>query len=137
MNKATAFAAALSVLMAGTALAADEVKAHGDHGAVRGDADNTGRNVRDRDADSVTPMDQSNDKGDVAITRRIRKSIVDDSSMSTNARNVKIVTADGKITLRGPVKDEQERAKIVTAAKRAAKAEKLEVDDQLEVERQK
>lgn len=137
MSKAATALAAALVLMAGAALAADDRSPTDRPHAAARDADDTARNVRDRDAGSVTPMDQSNDEGAVEVTRRIRKSIVDDSSMSTNARNVKIVTAGGKVTLRGPVKDEHERAKIVASAKRAAKPHKLEVDDQLEVERQK
>jgi len=95
------------------------------------EADNTGRNVRDR-ADTVTPMDQGNDAGDLAITQHIRKSVVNNDSLSTNAQNVKIITVDGVVTLRGPVTTAEEKAFIVAAAKSAPQVKR--VDDQLEVD---
>ena len=99
---------------------------------ARYDADNTARNVRDRDSANRTPLDQSEKKSDVETTRQIRKSLVHDQSLSTNAKNVKIITVDGDVTLRGPVSSERERAKIVANAKRIAGTGK--VDDQLEIE---
>jgi osmotically-inducible protein OsmY len=95
------------------------------------DADNTGRNVRDRQ-ETVTPMDQGNDAGDLAITQHIRKSVVNNDNLSTNAQNVKIITVDGVVTLRGPVESTEEKAFIVAAAKSAPQVKR--VDDQLEVE---
>src|ERR1043166_2570955 len=65
-------------------------------------ADDTGRNPRDRDGSTLTPDDQSNRKSDVEITRLIRRAIVKDDSLSTNAHNVKIVTPSGGATLRAP-----------------------------------
>ena len=103
--------------------------------APRYDADNTARNVRDRDHANLTPLDQSDKKEDVETTRQIRKSLVRDKSLSSNARNVKIITRDGEVTLRGPVKSERERSKIVASAKRIAGSRN--VDDQLEVEAQR
>jgi len=93
--------------------------------------DNTGRNVRDRNGNTLTPGDQSSDRADLALTRRIRKAVVADKSLSITAHNIKIITANGVVTLRGPVKSEKEKAKI------AAKAQKLagtkQVENQLEV----
>ena len=57
--------------------------------------DNTRRNVRDRDSRTVTPLDQGNSQADVETTAPIRKEIVADSAMTTNAKNVKIVTLNG------------------------------------------
>ena len=51
----------------------------------------------------VTPLDQGNDKRDLEITQQIRKSVMDDSTLSFTAKNVKIITKDGHVTLRGPV----------------------------------
>ena len=65
--------------------------------------DNTARNVRDRDGTTLTPGDQSESKADLALTQRIRQAIVADDSLSTTAHNVKIITSDGVVTLRGPV----------------------------------
>jgi hypothetical protein len=93
--------------------------------------DNTGRNVRDRSGDTMTPVDQSNDKADLNLTQEIRKAIMADDSLSTNAKNVKIITANGIVTLRGPVNTPQEKATIEAKAQSIAGANK--VDSQLEI----
>ena len=77
--------------------------------------DNTGRNERDRNEAAVTPMDQSNDPKDVELTQKIRKVVVSDDALSMNAHNVKIVSANGIVTLRGPVNSPEEKAKIEAA----------------------
>ena len=93
--------------------------------------DNTGRNERDRNEAAVTPMDQSNDPKDVELTQKIRKVVVSDDALSMNAHNVKIVSANGVVTLRGPVNSPEEKAKIEAAAKQAAGASN--VRNELEV----
>lgn len=95
------------------------------------EVDNTGINERDAAGNTKTPENQSNNETDVEITRRIREAVTDDDSLSVNAQNVKIITANGKVTLRGPVKSEQERNKIVTTASKIVGPNK--VQDQLEV----
>jgi len=97
------------------------------------DADNTGRNVRDRDDTAKTPMDQGSSESDRNITAHIRKEIVDNDGLSTNAHNVKIITTEGIVTLRGPVKSTQEKAWVAAAAHRAPGVKR--VDNQLEIER--
>ena len=123
-------AVAVAATVGGPALAGEHA-AKKDAAAERYDADNTGRNVRDRDGKSVTSGDQSEKKSDLKLTQAIRKAVVADDSLSTNAQNVKIITSDGVVTLRGPVKDDEERAKV------AAKAEEIagvgKVKNQLEV----
>jgi hyperosmotically inducible protein len=99
------------------------------------DADDTGRNVRDRQGGAVTPMEQGNNEQDLSITQHIRRAVVNDKNLSTNAHNVKIVTQEGVVTLRGPVKTAQERKSVVTAAWSAPGVKG--VQDQLEVEQQK
>ena len=94
-------------------------------------ADNTGRNERDREGTTLTPGDQSSNEADVELTRRIREAVVADDSLSTNAHNVKIITINGKVTLRGPVESEAERAKIVATAEQLAGKNK--VDNKLEI----
>lgn len=96
--------------------------------------DNTGRNVRDRGGDTITPGDQSNNKADLNLTQEIRKTIMADDSLSTNAKNVKVITANGVVTLRGPVNTPQEKATIEAKAQSIAGANN--VDSQLEVVRQ-
>jgi osmotically-inducible protein OsmY len=98
--------------------------------------DNTAINKRDADGDTKTPLDQSNAKEDVDKTAEIRRRVVDLPDVSTNARNVKIVTGtDGKVTLRGPVENAAEHDAIVKIAKEVAGDDK--VDDQIEVKVEK
>jgi len=92
--------------------------------------DNTDINERDRDDRTLTPVDQGGAESDRKITQQIRQAVVGDDSLSFTAKNVKIITIDGKVTLRGPVKSEQERSAIGAAAKKVAGAR---VDNQLEV----
>src|SRR3954471_5844077 len=74
--------------------------------------DNTGINTRDRSEEALTPGDQGSSQSDREITRSIRKQIVGKDELSTTAKNVKIITQDGKVTLRGPVKDDTEQKAI-------------------------
>ena len=100
---------------------------------AQADADNTGRNERDSDGTTLTPGDQSSNEADVELTRRIREAVVADDSLSTNAHNVKIITINGKVTLRGPVESDAERAKIVATAEQLAGKNK--VDNKLEIDK--
>jgi osmotically-inducible protein OsmY len=129
---------ALAVALPATARAADQAQQpqhQRDAGQAQQqkDADDTGRNVRDRQDGAVTPMQQSNAKADLDITQHIRRTVVNDDKLSTNAHNVKIVTQDGVVTLRGPVKTAQEKQAVVAAAQSAPGVKR--VDDQLEIER--
>jgi hyperosmotically inducible periplasmic protein len=94
--------------------------------------DNTKTNQRDR-SDAQTADQQSNSASDVEITRQIRKALVADKSLSLYGHNVKIITKQGVVTLKGPVKTEQEKEEIeLKAAQVAGGADKvhsvLEVD---------
>ncbi len=93
--------------------------------------DDTKKNERDRDPGRMTPPDQSNQKSDLKITQEIRKAVMGDSTLSFTAKNVKIITSGGKVTLRGPVKTEAEHAAVVAAARRIAGD--ANVIDQIEV----
>jgi hyperosmotically inducible periplasmic protein len=94
-------------------------------------ADNTGKNARDRQNSTMTPGDQSNAKADMAITQAIRKAVVADKGLSTNAHNVKIITKNGVVTLRGPVKTAEEKNTIAAKAEGAPGVKS--VDNQLEI----
>jgi hyperosmotically inducible protein len=96
--------------------------------------DNSGLNVRDRADTAITAGDQSNSKADLEITANIRRSVVKDKSLSMMAHNVKIVTSNGAVTLRGPVKSDAEKASIASKAEAIAGADK--VNNQLEVANQ-
>lgn len=82
--------------------------------------DNTERNKADQRTDSKTPMDQSNSSDDIKITATIRRAIMDDKAMSTNAQNCKIITDKGVVTLRGPVASQAEKDSIEAKAKATA-----------------
>jgi len=104
------------------ALAADDKKT---------EPDNTATNERDRSGDTKTSGDQSNSSADLKITQAIRQALMKEPSLSTTAKNIKVITADGHVTLRGPVKTTQEKAKIDQLARSAAGG--AQIDDQLEV----
>jgi len=97
----------------------------------KNDADNTGRNERDRASKTLTPGDQSGKPEDIKLTQTIRKAVMKDKSLTMTAKNVKIITAGGKVTLRGPVNTAEEKTKINDLAKAAAGT--VPVDNQLEV----
>jgi osmotically-inducible protein OsmY len=94
-------------------------------------ADNTGRNVRDRSDTALTPGDQGNNESDLQLTRSIRRAISTNDQFSAMAKNVKIITTNGKVTLRGPVENEQEKQGVESTAKSAAPG--ASIDNQLDV----
>ena len=104
------------------ALAADDKKT---------EPDNTAINERDRSGDAKTSGDQSNSSADLKITQAIRQALMKEPSLSTTAKNIKVITADGHVTVRGPVTTTQEKAKIDQLARSAAGG--AQIDDQLEV----
>jgi osmotically-inducible protein OsmY len=80
----------------------------------------------------VTPMDQSNTAPDRELTQRIRQALVADDSLSTTAKNVKVITTEGgPVTLRGPVANAQEKTLVFAKAREIAGSRK--VVDELEV----
>ena len=96
------------------------------------DRDNTSVNARDREANAKTPIDQNENQTDINITADIRKQVVD-TKMSVDAQNVKIITQDRKVTLRGPVKTDDEKKRIEDIAHSVAGADN--VVSELEVEK--
>lgn len=98
---------------------------------VSEDADNSGKNIRDRDANTKTPLDQSESEEDLAITQKIRQALISDSSLSMNAKNIKIITNHGLVTLRGPVANAQEKEIIEEKVNEVSGV--TEVDNQIEI----
>ena len=94
-------------------------------------ADNTGKNVRDRTGHALTPEDQPNKQPDLSITQQVRRAVFADKDLSANAHNVKIVTKNGVVTLRGPVDSAAEKATVAEKVKRVAGVRG--VDNQLDV----
>ena len=93
--------------------------------------DNTKTNQGDANKGATTADQQKMNAADRNITKEIRSSIMKDKSLSTYAHNIKIITQDGKVTLKGPVRSEDEKAAIESKAVAIAGANN--VTDQLEV----
>jgi hyperosmotically inducible protein len=95
-------------------------------------ADNTKVNKRDRSAGEVTADQQKMNARDRELTRKIRRSIIADKSLSTYAHNIKIISQNGAVTLKGPVKsDDEKKAVMAKAVAVAGNADK--VTDQISV----
>jgi len=93
-------------------------------------ADNTEKNKRDRDMSALTPGDQGENETDLSISRQIRQAVVTDTALSSTAKNIKIITRAGVVTLRGPVKSDKEKTDIAALAQRIDGVQR--VDNQLE-----
>jgi hyperosmotically inducible periplasmic protein len=78
--------------------------------------DNTKANQGDQDKSRSTADRQDNDPSDRKITQQIRQSVMDDKTLSTYAHNVKIVSRNGMVTLKGPVRSDDEKRSIETKA---------------------
>jgi len=119
----------LSILIA-TSLLVAAVAAQAADGP---DADNTDRNERDRSGATLTPMDQSNSQQDVDMVAAVRRSVMEQDQISITGQNVKVIANNGNVTLRGPVENEDERMRIVNAARSVPGV--VNVDNQLEITR--
>lgn len=75
-------------------------------------ADNTARNVGDQRKDSLTPDKQSEKSADIKMLGSIRRKLMSDKSLSSNAKNVKVICNKGELTLRGPVDSADEKARV-------------------------
>ena len=94
--------------------------------------DNTKVNKRDRNADEVTADQQKMNVTDRELTKNIRRSIMADKSLSTYAHNIKVISQNGAVTLKGPVKsDEEKKALLAKAVAVAGSSDK--VTDQMSV----
>lgn len=101
-------------------------------GMTNSSVDNSSTNAQDRSGATLTPGDQGNSDGDRSITQRIRQQVVSSTNnYTTVAKNIKIITVNGKVTLRGPVNTEGEKTGIDAIAKSVAGDGN--VDDQLAV----
>ena len=84
--------------------------------------DNTKTNKQDRDTTATTADQQKNNKSDRELTKEIRKAITDDKSLSTYAHNVKVISKHGSVTLKGPVRSDEEKKSIEDKAAAVAGA---------------
>ena len=97
--------------------------------------DNTKMNKRDRNTNEPTADQQKNNRSDLDMTKEIRRAIENDKSLSTYAHNVKVVTQNGMVTLKGPVRSEEEKKAVESKA--AQVAGEQNVTSQLEIKAEK
>lgn len=88
-------------------------------------ADNTKVNQRDRNQNEPTADQQKENSNDRELARQIRRAIVKDKSLSTDAHNVKIIAQNGSVTLKGAVKSDEEKQAIESKATEIAGAGKV------------
>jgi hyperosmotically inducible protein len=93
--------------------------------------DNTRVNERDQQASAPTADQQPERRSDRDLAKQIRRVIVKDDSLSTYAHNIKVIVQNGTVTLKGPVRSEEERQAV--EAKATAIAGSGKVSNQLEV----
>lgn len=119
LERMTRVLAAAAVMLAGPALVSAQ------------QPDNTKVNKQDRQEGAPTADKAKNNKTDREMMQKVRKAIMDDKSLSTYAHNVKVIGKNGKLTLKGPVRSEEEKSSIVAKATEIAGAGN--VDDQITV----
>jgi hyperosmotically inducible periplasmic protein len=94
-------------------------------------ADNTKINQRDRNQSDPTADQQKENPNDRQLAQQIRRALVKDKSLSTNAHNVKIIAQNGMVTLKGPVNSDSEKQAIEAKAAQIAGADKVSSDIQV------
>jgi osmotically-inducible protein OsmY len=94
--------------------------------------DNTKVNQRDRDSSEATADQQKMNASDQQLTTTIRKSIMADKSLSTYAHNVKVISQNGLVTLKGPVRSEDEKSAIEAKAMEVV-GDKTKISNQMSV----
>lgn len=129
MKRITLFFLLLAALTL-SAISADETPKPAPSATVP-PADNTSLNERDRSGATKTTGDQSESPSEIKITAAIRRAVMADKSLGLTAKNVKIITTKGLVTLRGPVQNAAEKATITKLAR--ANAGTAKIDNQLEV----
>jgi hyperosmotically inducible protein len=106
-------------LFLGSSLPATTVRAQD---AQQPAADNTKNNKGDQSTGAMTADKQKMNPADRDLTKKIRASLHGDSSLSTYAHNIKIISQDGKVTLKGPVRSDDEKSAIEAKATEVAGA---------------
>ena len=93
--------------------------------------DNTKTNQRDKDQSKPTAGQQKENKSDLEITRQIRRLLTQDKSLSTYAKNIKVITQHGNVTLRGPVRSAEDKAAVEAKANEVAGADHVKSELQI------
>jgi hyperosmotically inducible periplasmic protein len=84
--------------------------------------DNSKTNTRDRSKDEPTADQQKENATDRELTRSVRRALMDDKELSSYAHNIKIISQDGEVTLKGPVRSEDEKRVVEAKATKVAGA---------------
>jgi hyperosmotically inducible periplasmic protein len=124
----------IAVLTSASAMVSFGAVAQGNTAAapvVSASADNTKMNVRDKSPETIKPTDQPNNSVDIKLAAAVRQAIVNDKALSTTAHNVKLIAANGVVTLRGPVNSQSEKEKVGQCVTGVAGVSK--VDNELDV----
>ena len=98
--------------------------------------DNTKMNDQDLNGNATTAQQQKENPSDRELTQHVRKAIMQDKALSTYAHNVKIISQNGTVTLKGPVRSEDEKRAIYAKASEVADTDKV-VDEMTVVPDQK
>ncbi len=94
-------------------------------------ADNTKTNQRDQNPSEPTADKQKENSTDRQLAQQIRRALVKDKSLSTNAHNIKVIAQDGAVTLKGPVDSETEKQAVEGKAAQIAGSDKVTSDIQV------
>ena len=126
-SKVTRGALIASLLFGAWALAGAQDQGGQSNGSQPADTqpDNTKINQRDRNLNEATADQQKGNRSDRDITQQVRKAIIADKSLSTYAHNVKVITQNGMVTLKGPVRSEEEKKAIEAKAAEVAGGDKV------------
>lgn len=122
-------ASVLSLVLWGSLGAA---RAQQDSGATAPPPNNTKVNRRDRNRAEPTAQQQKENPSDRQLAKEVRRALVKDKSLSTSAHNVKVIAQNGTVTLKGPVKSEQEKQAVEQKATQVAGADKVNSEIQVE-----
>ncbi len=119
------FRMGIVALVFGAALIASSGSAQAQQSSAATQGDNTKVNKRDRSASSMTADNAGMNRSDSTIMREIRKAVIAEKSLSTDAHNVKIIAKHGAVTLKGPVRSEEEKSTVEAKAKEVVGADKV------------
>jgi osmotically-inducible protein OsmY len=100
-------------------------------------SDNTKVNQRDKNNANPTADQQKENAADREITRKIRRSLTQDKNLSSYAKNIKVITQDGTVTLRGPVRSEEEKQAVEAKATEVAGASHVKSELQIAAKQSK
>ena len=117
----------VSVALCTLAICSSTMLAHAEVGA-----DNSRINKQAEANGEANAQSQSNSKSDIELTRRIRRSVVKNKSLSVDAKNIKIITSGGTVLLKGPVKSQREKNRLKKIA--AGIAGSNHITDEIEIE---